>query len=258
MTANSEEGGASAVVLVTGSSGGIGRAIVARFAEAGWRVVGTDRRKVESGTGPDRFVEADLSQEESIVRLVESVRAREGRLDALINNAAVQVCSPMDRLDADKWDHVMAVNLRAPFLCVREALPLLRASRGAVVNVSSVHAEHTSPQMSAYAASKGGLSAFTRAAALELAEHGIRVNAVVPGAVETQMLRRGLARDHLAAGGGDDAVEAFGRRQVLGRVADPVEIASVVMFLADTERASYVTGASIPVDGGVTARLSTE
>lgn len=244
------------VALVTGSSGGIGRAVVARFDDDGWTVVGADRDEPDDAS-PHRFVQADLSREVEIGRLVESIEATEGRLDALVNCAAVQICASIEDLEAEDWDRLMAVNLRAPFLCLRESLPLLRADGGAVVNISSVHAEHTSPEMSAYAGAKGGVEAFTRAAAVELAGDGIRVNSVLPGAVDTEMLRRGLERDHLS-GGSDDPVEAFGRQQVMGRVARAEEVAEAVLFLADGRRASYVTGASLLVDGGVAARLSSE
>lgn len=258
MSDRHEAGGTDRVALVTGSSGGIGNAAVAEFSQAGWRVIGADHRDPDTDDALDRFVRVDLARKDDVIRMVESVETTEGRLDALVNNAAVQVCARLEELTAEEWDRVMAVNLRAPFLCLRAALPLLRASRGAVVNVGSVHAEHTSREMSAYAASKGGLAAFTRAAALEVAADGVRVNAVAPGAVDTEMLRRGLDREDLPAQGAADAMEAFARRQVLGRVAEPAEVAQVILFLADEDRASYVTGASIEVDGGVTARLSTE
>lgn len=250
---------AGRVALVTGSSGGIGRAVAERFAREGWRVLGVDvRPDRRDDSALDRFAEVDLSSPPAIEALFARLAEREGRLDVLVNNAAVQVCRPIDDLTLQDWDRVLSVNLRAPFLCARAALPFLRSTRGSIVNVSSVHARHTSPQMAAYAASKGGLDALTRALAVELASDGVRVNAVLPGAVDTEMLRRGLERGHLAGGESEDAVERFARAQMMERVARPEEVADAVLYLADPDRSSYVTGASLLVDGGVSARLSSE
>lgn len=220
-------------------------------------MVGADRNESRDLV-PDRFVKVQLEQPEDVCGLVNSIREAEGRLDTIVNNAAVLICRPVGKLSIEEWDEVMRVNLRAPFLLMQEGLSLLRSSRGSVVNVCSVHARHTSVEMSAYAASKGGLEAFTRAAALDLAEFGIRVNAVLPGAVDTAMLRQGLEREVPGRVEGDEVLEAFSRRQIMGRVARPEEVAEAVLFLADGRRASYVTGASLLVDGGSAARLSTE
>ncbi len=244
--------------LVTGCAGGIGRALVEVFQAAGWKVFGSDIEEAEA----DAFALADLADPAAIAVLFAAVAARTDSLSALVNNAAAQVCAPLAETSVEDWDRVQAVNLRAPFLCLRHALPLLRtgAAGGAspgVVNVSSVHARATSPEIGAYAASKGGLVALTRAAALELAPENIRVNAVLPGAVDTPMLRAGLARDRSAASP-EARFAAFSARHPLGRVARPAEIARAALFLADGERAGYVTGTSLVVDGGVTSRLSTE
>lgn len=247
----------SRVVLITGVGGGIGRGIARVFAEAGWQVVGVDRRPGLHVDGVHRLVETDVSVETATIRLFEDVAAREGRLDALINNAGVQICKPLVETSADEWDGVMDTNLRAIYLAVREAHPLLRATGGAVVNISSVHAVATSANIAAYAASKGGLLAFTRALAIEFAPDAIRVNAVLPGAVDTPMLRSGLGRGHLA-GDLEQRMQALGARHLGGRVGQPDEVAQAVLFLADNHRASFITGEALVVDGGATARLSTE
>lgn len=248
----------SRVALVTGVSGGIGNAIAERFRHDGWRTVGTDVEVARDQVAADRFVRADLADPAAIESLLESVEKTEGRLDVVVNNAAAQICPPFDALTIDDWDRTMAVNLRAPFWLVRCGLGLLEAAAGAVVNVSSVHAVATSSQMAGYAASKGGLSALTRAMAMDLAPRGIRVNAVLPGAVDTPMLRAGLARGHAGDGSIDAQLDIFAARHPVGRVGRPDEIAEAVLFLSDSERSSYVTGASLVVDGGVTARLGTE
>lgn len=247
------------VVLVTGVSGGIGMATAAAFGEAGWRVAGVDRQGPPS-TGPDvdLFLELDISIEDENKQVFEHVEKRLGRLDALINNAAIQVCKPLVETTPEEWDAIMASNLRAAFLAIRHAHPLLRASGGAVVNIGSVHAVATSAGLAAYAATKGGLTTMTRAAAIELAADGIRVNVVHPGAVDTSMLRAGLDRGHLNGLDVEERVRALGLRHPIGRIGRPDEIAQAIIFLADRDRSSFITGQALLVDGGATTRLSTE
>jgi NAD(P)-dependent dehydrogenase (short-subunit alcohol dehydrogenase family) len=153
----------------------------------------------------------------------------------------------------------MASNLRSVFLGTKLAHPLLKAEGGgAIVNVSSVHAVATSADIASYAASKGGLLALTRAMAIEFAPDEIRVNAILPGAVDTPMLRSGLSRGHAGDGTMLDRLENLARRTVNGRVGQPEEIARAIYFLADTTQSSYMTGQALIVDGGATCRLSTE
>jgi len=142
-------------------------------------------------------------------------------LNALINNAALQVAKPLVQTTVEEWDAVMAANLRSVFLGVKLAYPLLKAGGGAVVNVSSVHAIQTSANIAAYAASKGGLLALTRAMAIEFAPDGIRVNAILPGAVDTPMLRAGLGRGHLSGGDIQERLDNLARKTVSGKVEDP-------------------------------------
>jgi glucose 1-dehydrogenase len=243
------------VALITGASGGIGRACVEAFGSDGWRVMGVDRLRPESDLQPDQFRQIDLGADDAMTRIGDLL-GELGRLDALINNAAIQLAKPLADTDPEEWDEILRVNLRAPSLLIRTAFPYLQTTSGAIVNVSSVHAVATSPGVAAYAASKGGLVAMTRSVALELAPFGIRVNVVLPGAVDTPMLRAGVAR-WAAPGDLPAALEAMGRKTPLGRIGSPEEIADVVLFLA-SERASYITGQTIIVDGGATARLSTE
>jgi NAD(P)-dependent dehydrogenase (short-subunit alcohol dehydrogenase family) len=153
----------------------------------------------------------------------------------------------------------MTANLRSVFMGVKLFHSLLKASgQGAVVNVSSVHAVATSKNIAAYAASKGGLLALTRAMAIEFAPDNIRVNAILPGAVDTQMLRAGLTRDHAGGGTLDQRLENLAKNTVSGKVGTPEEIAQAIYFLANHEQSSFMTGQAMIVDGGATARLSTE
>jgi NAD(P)-dependent dehydrogenase (short-subunit alcohol dehydrogenase family) len=247
-------------ILITGAGGGIGRACVKHFSDHGWRVIGVDR----SDFGDDfpkngRFIKADISQPDSVEQIFQQAKEFHPTLDALVNNAAVQVAKPLVDTTVEEWDSVMASNLRSVFLFVKLAHPLLKAGNGgAIVNVSSVHAVQTSANIAAYAASKGGLLALTRAMAIEFAPDNIRVNAILPGAVDTQMLRAGLGRGHVGSGDVQERLDNLARKTVNGRVGKPEEIAHAIYFLADNEQSSFMTGQAMIVDGGATARLSTE
>jgi len=247
-------------VLITGAAGGIGRATVRLFAERGWRLIGVDRQPLDAAFPADGlFIQADIARPEALESIFERLRAFTPSLDALVNNAAMQIAKPLLETSVAEWDAVMAANLRSVFLAAKLAYPLLRAAGGgAVVNVSSVHAVQTSANIAAYAASKGGLLALTRAMAIEFAPANIRVNAILPGAVDTPMLRAGLERGHVGGGDLRQRLENLARRTVNGRIGQPSEIASAIYFLADETQSSFMTGQPLVVDGGATARLSTE
>lgn len=246
------------IAVITGAAGGIGRATVEAFAQAGWTTIAVDRQ--EAGGYPDgvEFRQVDVADPPAVADLFGWLGTHAPSLDALVNNAAIQICKPLVETTIEDWDTVMASNLRSVFVTAREAYPLLKAARGAIVNVSSVHAVATSPQMAAYAASKGGLMALTRAMALEFARDGIRVNAILPGAVDTPMLHAGLMRGHVRGASLEERMQDLARRTVMGRIGKPEEIARIILFLADSAQSSFMTGQSIIVDGGATARLSTE
>ncbi len=247
-------------VLITGASGGVGRATVTLFNEKGWKVVGVDRsEKAEDFPESGLFVRADISNPDDIARVYEATNQFCGHLNAVVNNAALQIAKPILETTVEEWDAVMTSNLRSVFLGSKLAHPMLvKSNGGAIVNVSSVHAIATSKDISAYAASKGGLLALTRAMAIEFAPQNIRVNAILPGAVDTPMLRAGLTRDHAGGGSMVDRLENLARKTVNGRVGQPMEIAHAIYFLADNTQSSFMTGQAIVVDGGATARLSTE
>lgn len=247
-------------MLITGAAGGIGSATVRLFTQNGWRVIGVDRSPF-GGDFPKEglFIQSDISIGENMEYIFEQVKNFTSRLDALVNNAAYQVEKSILQTTVEEWDAVMASNLRSVFLAVKLAHPLLKAAHGgAVVNVSSVHAVATSANISAYAASKGGLLALTRAIAIELASDEIRANAILPGAVDTPMLRAGLTRGNLEGGDIQERLDNLARKTVNGRVGKPDEIAHAIYFLADGVQSSFMTGQALIVDGGATARLSTE
>ncbi len=247
-------------VLITGAAGGIGRATVALFAEKGWRVIGVDRASFGDGFPQNGlFIQSDISRPEDMHAIFEKAHAFTDSLHALVNNAAMQIAKPLIETTVEEWDAVMSSNLRSVFLGVKLAHPLLKAGGGgAVVNVSSVHAIQTSANIAAYAASKGGLLALTRAMAIEFAPDAIRVNAILPGAVDTPMLRAGLGRGHAGHGDMQERLDNLARKTVSGKVGKPEEIAHAIYFLADNEQSSFMTGQALVVDGGATARLSTE
>ena len=246
-------------VLITGAAGGIGRATVNLFAESGWSVIGVDRSPYgdefpENGL----FIEADISEPQDLKDIFSQAQGFSQRLNALVNNAAVQIAKPLLETSVEEWDAVMATNVRSAYLFVHHAYPLMRNKGGAIVNVSSVHAIATSSDIAAYATSKGALLALTRALAIELAPDRIRVNAVLPGAVDTPMLHAGLTRGHPKGANVQELMRDLGKRTVIGRVGQPEEIAQAILFLADSDRSSFITGQSLVVDGGATVRLSTE
>ena len=246
-------------ILITGAAGGIGRATVALFAEKGWSVIGVDRSTFgEDFPKNGLFIQSDIARPEDMNAIFEKAHAFTESLDALVNNAAMQVAKPLIETTVEEWDAVMAANLRSVFLGVKLAYPLLKIGGGAIVNVSSVHAVQTSVNIAAYAASKGGMLALTRAMAIEFAPDNIRANAILPGAVDTPMLRAGLGRGHVGQGNMQERLDNLARRTVNGRVGTPEEIAHAIFFLADNEQSSFMTGQAMIVDGGATARLSTE
>lgn len=248
------------VILITGAAGGIGRAVVELFTDSGWCVIGVDRR----GFGKDfpddgLFIEADIANPDHITRIYKQTEVFSSVLDAVVNNAAIQISKPLLETTVEEWDLTMASNLRSVFLGTKLAYPLLKsAGGGAIVNVSSVHAVATSANISAYAASKGGLLALTRAMAIEFAPDNIRVNAVMPGAVDTPMLRSSMSRGQFGKESVQQRLDNLANKTVNGRVGTPEEIAHAIFFLADNNQSSFMTGQGLVVDGGATSRLSTE
>lgn len=245
-------------VVITGAAGGIGAATVDVFLSAGWEVWAVDRSSGRGIPAGATFIQADVSDPKQVGSLFDRLSDQLSRLDALVNNAAIQICKPLVETSVEEWDEVLNSNLRSIFLTSRAAFPLLKAAQGAVVNVSSVHALATSRDISSYAASKGGILALTRAMALEFSRDGIRVNTVLPGAVDTPMLREGLERGHAGDGSVEDRMRALADKTALGRVGRPEEIGKAIFFLAEPEHSSFITGQALVVDGGATARLSTE
>ena len=245
---------AGRVAIVTGSSRGIGRAIAAAMLDAGARVVinGRDPATLDAtladlrARGEVVAVAADVGQRDVAQRLFDAATSAFGLANILVNNAAL--ANPVAHLldeTPERWDEVIRSNLTSVFLCTRLVAAALVTARepGAIVNISSFAAHRAHREMAAYDATKGGIEAFTRTAALDLAPYRIRVNAVAPGAIATG-----------STGADPEAMRRRGAPIPLGRVGQPAEIAAAVVFLA-SDAASYITGQCLIVDGGMTAQL---
>jgi NAD(P)-dependent dehydrogenase (short-subunit alcohol dehydrogenase family) len=235
--------------LVTGASRGIGAAIARALDRAGARVAVVARRRAGLDAtasalrnGP-LVLEADLADPDVAARLVAEAGERLGGIDVLVNNAAVAARLPTEELDATLVDELYAVNVRAPLLLISALVPsMVERGRGVIINVSSVSAVVGTPRRAAYAATKGAIDAATRSLAIELGPHGIRVNSVAPGVVDTEM----WARNKTIPG----VVEQIEALTPLRRWSVPDDVADVVVFLA-SDAARFVTGETICVDGGM-------
>jgi NAD(P)-dependent dehydrogenase (short-subunit alcohol dehydrogenase family) len=240
--------------LVTGATSGIGRATALLFAEAGARVaaVGRDPEKLSqlreelAGVGGEPLlISADVTVEEDARRAVAETVERFAGLDVLVNAAGYIANGTIETTTPAAWDAMLNVNLRAVFHLMQQAVPYLRERRGNIVNVSSVTGLRAFPGVLAYCVSKAGLDQLTRCAALELAAQGIRVNAVNPGVVVTEIHKRGgMSEEDYAA-----FLERSKGTHPLGRVGEAREVAELILFLA-SERAAWITGATYSIDGG--------
>jgi glucose 1-dehydrogenase len=247
------------IAVVTGGERGIGRATVSEFAHHGYRVFSLDIVEGEALLSGARFIHADVSNEADVSRAFALIAEETDGLDVLVNNAGICHSAKLIDTNPEQWDRVMAVNVKSVYLVSRVGYPLLMKRPGAsIVNVASVHACATSESVAPYAASKGAVLALTRAMALEMAHDGIRVNCVLPGAVDTVMLRGGVERGHLGDLDETGMLETLANRTPLKRIGTPEEIAKVIFFLASPETGAFVTGQSLVADGGALARLSTE
>lgn len=250
-------------VIVSGGANGIGRAICTAFAQAGAHVLCADVDEdagadlVEAGKelpGEIVFQRADVAEAKACEKLVQTAVDAWGTVDILCNNVGIQPYSsyvPAHELPIEMWDRIINVNLKSYFLLTKYAVPhMLKQGKGVIINTASVQGLQSAKGVSAYAASKGGILSLTRQLALEYAEEGIRVLAVNPGTIDTNMPAegsKGMNMEH------KELLEVWGKAHPMNRVGKPEEIASVVLFLA-SESAAFMTGESVSVDGGMMAK----
>lgn len=231
------------VCLVTGGGSGIGRATCFQLAAEGGRVLVIDRNAncgnevvdlITGKGGTARFVQTDIADPAQVEAAVEQALDAWGRIDVLVNNAAMMTFTPIIDLALEDWDRLMNVNFRSVFLFCKFCIPHIEG--GAIVNVSSVHAYQSTPNVVPYAASKGAVEAFTRGISLEYPMHKVRINCVAPGAVDTPML---WSNPNVKSG----------KEKVEGAVGKPADIASAICYLASAD-AKFINGTTLVADGG--------
>lgn len=245
------------VAIVTGAGRGIGRSIALRLAADGAAVVVNDidgagaratARQITATGGRAVACIGSVAVEVDVIRLVALAKRRYGRLDILVNNAGVDAVSVVERTDHATWRRVQSVDLDGAFFCAKHAAPLLAASRGSIVNISSIHAFVTQPERAAYAAAKAGLTGLTKALALELGPRGVRVNEVQPGYIRTEIWAKWLAQADP-----EGTIRRIADQHPLRCVGRPEDVAGAVAFLVSAD-AGFISGTTLIVDGGLTAQ----
>ena len=241
--------------MVTGGASGIGKATAELFAHEGARVAVADYsadgrdtvEAIKTAGGEAMFVSVDVSDTGQVTKMVEAVLQAYGRIDILFNGAGILYYGTLLETDEQAWNRVISINLGGTYLCCRAVLPhMIRQGGGSIINVASTVGAHDAcANAVAYVTSKGGVTLFTKAVAIDHAKQGVRVNALVPGATDTPMIRKAIA---------PDALEALAASQPIGRLGRPEELAKAVLFLASDD-ASFVTGTAMYVDGGQAAKI---
>ena len=255
------------VAVVTGSTSGIGLGIATALAAGGANVIlngfgdGPEIEELRANLAADHAVEvvydaADLSQQDAIEWMMGNAIERFGAVDILVNNAGIQFVAPIDEFPVAKWNAILALNLTASFHTIRLALPAMKAKKwGRIVNIASAHALIASPYKSAYVAAKHGIAGLTKTVALEVATHGITMNAVCPGYVWTPLVEKQISDTAKARGLTETQVinEVLLHAQPTKQFVQVSEVAALTAFLA-SDAAASITGAVIPIDGGWTAQ----
>ena len=241
------------VALVVGGSTGIGRATAVAFAKAGAKVVVASRGEkrgqetvelVKQAGTEGLFIQTDVSDKSSVKNLIGQTIDTYGRIDAAFNNAGIEgKTAPLIETDEDDFDSIINVNLKGVYLCLKYQIAAMLETGGAIVNTASIGGVIGFPNTAIYCASKHGVIGLTKTAALELAKSNIRVNAIAPGAVQTDLLNR--------MSGGEEAAEAIAQAIPNGRISSPDEISGAVIWLCSDE-ATYVNGHTLVIDGGFT------
>jgi len=236
--------------LITGGGQGIGLGISRAFVEAGADVLVAQRKPLPAELAACGWVQADLAEPQSFAAIAAAAAERWQRMDILVNNAGIMFEKPLDEIRLDDWHRMLAVNLTAPVFLAQALLPMLRDGGGSIVNIGSIEGLAANPGHIAYCTSKGGVHAMTKALAVDLGEHGIRVNAIAPGWIRSE-----LSDNYINAQADPDAAwEGLYRMHPLGRVGEPADVGQLAVYLAG-DGAAFVTGQVIVIDGGRTSKL---
>lgn len=238
-------------VLVTGAARGIGKACADYFQSQNWKVVAIDLTPMAGNYSLK--IQGDILSLIENGDLLKKLQADKINLDCIISNAAIQIEHSIQAATRDQWNSVLGINVLAPFFLVQKTLSLMNPLCS-VINISSVHARATSTGMISYVTSKGALSAMTRALAIELGPKKIRVNAILPGAIDTDMLNQGLQRQ----ADPQQARKKLEQSSPLNKMGNPQDIAYLAYFLADSEKSANITGQEFVSDSGILSKLSSE
>jgi len=238
------------IILITGTNAGIGKSILKLLEKEKCTVIATTRKKIKKNKKNIFYYNLDVTNENQWEELINYIKIKFGRLNGLINNAGIRVSGKIENTSLELWNNIINTNLTSIFLGCKYALPLLKKGKKAsIVNLTSISGIRGIKNMVAYSASKGAIVTLTASLALDLAKYGIRVNAIAPGAVDTKMvwsLKKEINSEKIFN-------QRIKETHPIGRIATPDEIANAVIFLAG-EKSSFITGITLPVDGGRSIR----
>lgn len=246
--------------IITGGAQGLGYAISEELAEANHKVILLDRNQEQLQSSVKQLqkkgvdaqgIEIDLSQPENIPEVISKITNEHGKINVLVNNAGINIVKPFDQVTSQEWDKVMDINLKASFFMIQQVSPYMTEG-GSIVNISSMASNSPRPLSVAYAASKAGMISLTKTASIVLAPKRIRVNAICPGAMKTELLSK-MAQDmgELSNTTPEESLENYIGTIPLGRISSPSDVAKSVVFLV-SDAANYITGQSLNVCGGLT------
>ena len=230
------------VLIVTGSNGGIGSKICEFFKNKEWYVVGLDLHKSSVHQFTDNYYQVDLTKKKDIINFITSIK----NVDCFINCAAYQCCKPIWEYEEKEWDDTYNCNVKSIFLFIKYGLPIFKRCKTNIINISSIHAIATSKHISSYASSKAAIVGLTKNMAIDLADFGIRVNSICPGAINTPMLY-----EHLD----EKKITKLKDKHLLKEIGNPIDIAKTCYFINNT---IFMNGNNIIIDGGVSSQLSSE
>jgi len=253
------------IVVLTGAASGIGRSTAVLFAKEGAKLILSDvqdeegsktLKKVKDEGAEVTYIHCDVSKTDDVKKMINFTIDKYGRIDILINNAGVVRVGPMETFPDEDYELLINVNLKGTYFCCKHAIPHLKKQKsGVIVNLASVAAHIGQVAHANYCSTKAGILGMTRGLALDLAPFNVRVNTVSPGATYTPMLVGDITKNANERGVDFEVVKKeFEEEGVMGRMADPIEIAKGILFLADDDKSSYMTGADLRLDGGWTTR----